>query len=168
MLSCPSFTQSERFLQTDQLIIRLRRVEPPRVVVMTDFIRMLSGHVVVDVFKSGAVIWWAPIFRRVLLSLRRALFVLTEAHFTRVSPNHVWSWYQRGRVGFAPTRHPSYSPALSRLIEASLGVWLPQPGPSRLGLETLKDTLPHNSCLCPPGTPLARAGMMAPAGGIFL
>ena len=28
MLLCPSFTQSERFLHTDQLITRLRRVEP--------------------------------------------------------------------------------------------------------------------------------------------
>ena len=28
MLFCPSFTQSERVLQTDQLITRLRRVEP--------------------------------------------------------------------------------------------------------------------------------------------
>ena len=28
MLFCPSFTQSERFLHTDQLITRLRRVEP--------------------------------------------------------------------------------------------------------------------------------------------
>ena len=62
MLFCLSFTQSERFLQIDQLIIRLRRVEPPRDVVMTDFIRMLSGHVVVNVFKSDAVIWWAAIF----------------------------------------------------------------------------------------------------------
>ena len=28
MLFCPSFTQSERFLHTDQPITRLRRVEP--------------------------------------------------------------------------------------------------------------------------------------------
>ena len=28
MLLCPSFTQSERFLHTDQLITRRRRVEP--------------------------------------------------------------------------------------------------------------------------------------------
>ena len=28
MLFCPSFTQSARFLHTDQLIARLRRVEP--------------------------------------------------------------------------------------------------------------------------------------------
>ena len=28
MLFCPSFTQSERFIHTDQLITRLRRVEP--------------------------------------------------------------------------------------------------------------------------------------------
>ena len=57
MLLCPSFTQSERFLQTDQLITRLQ------VVVMTNFIRMLTGNVIVNVFKSDAVIWWAAIFR---------------------------------------------------------------------------------------------------------
>ena len=33
------------------------------VVVMTDFIRMLSGNVIVNVFKSDAVIWCAAIFR---------------------------------------------------------------------------------------------------------
>ena len=38
MLFCHSFTQSERFLQTDQLTTRLQ------VVVMTNFIRMLSGN----------------------------------------------------------------------------------------------------------------------------
>ena len=48
MLFCPSFTQSERFLHTDQLITRLQ------VVVMTNFIRMLSGNVIVHVFKSDA------------------------------------------------------------------------------------------------------------------
>ena len=57
MLFCPSFTQSERFLQTDQLIIRLQ------VVVVTNFIRMLMRNVLVNVFKSDAVIWWAAIFR---------------------------------------------------------------------------------------------------------
>ena len=57
MLFCSSFTQSERFLQTDQLIIRLQ------VVVMTNFIRMLMRNVFVNVFKSDAVIWWAAIFR---------------------------------------------------------------------------------------------------------
>ena len=56
MLFCLSFTQSERFLHTDQLITRLQ------VVVMTNFIRMLSGNVIVNVFKSDAVIWWAAIF----------------------------------------------------------------------------------------------------------
>ena len=50
MLFYSSFTQSERFLQTDQLIITLQ------VVVVTNFIRMLM-------FKSDAVIWWAAIFR---------------------------------------------------------------------------------------------------------
>ena len=48
MLFCPSFTQSECFLQTDQLITRLQ------VVVMTNFIRMLTGNVTVNVFKSYA------------------------------------------------------------------------------------------------------------------
>ena len=57
MLFRPSFTQSERFLHTDQLITR------PQVVVMTIFIRMMSGNVIVNVFKSDAVIWWAAIFR---------------------------------------------------------------------------------------------------------
>ena len=57
MLFCSSFTQSERFLQTDQLIVRLQ------VVVMTNFIRMLMRNVFVNVFKSDAVIWWAAIFR---------------------------------------------------------------------------------------------------------
>ena len=58
MLFCPSFTQFERFLQTDQLIIRLQ------VVVVTNFIRMLMRNVFVNVFKSDAVIWWAAIFCR--------------------------------------------------------------------------------------------------------
>ena len=60
MLFCPSFTESERFLQTDQLIIRLG------VVVMTNSIRMLMRSVFVNVFKSDAVIWWAAIFRTFL------------------------------------------------------------------------------------------------------
>ena len=55
MLFCPSFTQSERFLQTDLLIIRLQ------VVVVTNFRRMLMRNVFVNVFKSDAVIWWAAI-----------------------------------------------------------------------------------------------------------
>ena len=55
MLFCPSFTH-ERFLQTDQLIIKLQ------VVVVTNFIRMLMRNVFVNVFKSDAVIWWAAIF----------------------------------------------------------------------------------------------------------
>ena len=57
MLFCPSFTQYERFLHTDQYITRLQ------VVVMTNFIRMLSGNVIVNVFKSDAVIWRTAIFR---------------------------------------------------------------------------------------------------------
>ena len=56
LLFCPSFTQSERFLQTDQLIIRLQ------VVVVANFIRMLMRNVFVNVFKSDAEIWWAAIF----------------------------------------------------------------------------------------------------------
>ena len=56
MLFCPSFTQSERFLQTDQLIIRLQ------VVVVIIFIRMLMRNVIVNVFKSDAVVWWAAFF----------------------------------------------------------------------------------------------------------
>ena len=57
MLFCSSFTQSERFLRADQLITRLQ------VVVMANFIRMLSGNVIVKVFKTDAVIWRAAIFR---------------------------------------------------------------------------------------------------------
>ena len=30
---------------------------------MTNFMRMLSGNVSVNVFKSDAVFWWAAIFR---------------------------------------------------------------------------------------------------------
>ena len=45
MLFCPSITQSERFLHTDQLITRLQ------VVVMINFIRMLLGKVSVNVFS---------------------------------------------------------------------------------------------------------------------
>ena len=37
-----------------------------RVVVMTDFIRMLSGNVILIVFKSDAVFRWAAIFRTFL------------------------------------------------------------------------------------------------------
>ena len=61
MLFCSSFTQSERFLQTDQLIIRLH------VKVVTNFIRVLMRNEFVNVFKSvfksDALIWWAAIFR---------------------------------------------------------------------------------------------------------
>ena len=57
LLFCSSFTQSERFLQTDQLIIKLQ------VVVVTNFTRKLMRNVFVNVFKSDAVIWWAAIFR---------------------------------------------------------------------------------------------------------
>ena len=57
MLFCSSLTQSERFLPTDQLNIKLQ------VVVVTNFTRMLMRNVFVNVFKSDAVIWWAAIFR---------------------------------------------------------------------------------------------------------
>ena len=57
MLFWSSFTQSERFHQTDQLIIRLQ------VAVVTKFIHMLMRDVFVNVFKSGAIIWRAVIFR---------------------------------------------------------------------------------------------------------
>ena len=65
MLFCPSFTQSERFLHTDQLITRLQ------VVVMTNFIRMLMTNVIVNVFKSDAEIRWAAIFRTPLIDVRQ-------------------------------------------------------------------------------------------------
>ena len=58
MLFGSSFTQSERFLQTDQLLTRLQ------VVVVTNFIRMLMRNVFANVFKSDAVIWWTAIFRK--------------------------------------------------------------------------------------------------------
>ena len=64
MLFCSSFTQSERFLQTDQLISRLQ------VEVMTNFIRMLMRNVFVNVFKSDAAIWWAAIFRTPFVDVR--------------------------------------------------------------------------------------------------
>ena len=57
MLFCSSFKQSERLLQINLLIIRLQAV------VVTNFIRMLMRNVIVNVFKSDAVIWWAAIFR---------------------------------------------------------------------------------------------------------
>ena len=56
MLISAAFSQSARFLHTDQLITRLRRVNQQRVAVMTNFIRMLSGNMFVNVFKSDAVI----------------------------------------------------------------------------------------------------------------
>ena len=55
MLFCPSFTQSARFLHTDQLSSPAFDVlNQQRVVVMTNFIRMLSGNVIVNVFKSDS------------------------------------------------------------------------------------------------------------------
>ena len=58
MLFCSSFTQSERFLQTDQLFIRLRSCGHDKLHSHVD------EKVFVNVFKSDAVIWWAGIFRR--------------------------------------------------------------------------------------------------------
>ena len=49
MLFCPSFTQSVRFFQADQLITRLQRVE--------------HTATCVNVMESDAVFWWAAIFR---------------------------------------------------------------------------------------------------------
>ena len=63
MLFCSSFTQSERSLHTDQLITRLRRVEPATCCSHDGLHLLLSGNVIVNVFKSDAVIWWAAIFR---------------------------------------------------------------------------------------------------------
>ena len=75
MLFCPSFTQSERFLQTDQLIIRLQ------VVVVINFIRMLMRNVFVNVFQSDAVVWWAAIFCR-----------KGDCQLTRVVGNNIYFW----------------------------------------------------------------------------
>ena len=43
------------------------------VVVMTNFIRMLTRNVFVDVFKSEAVIWWAAIFPLPFIDVRQLL-----------------------------------------------------------------------------------------------
>ena len=82
MLFCPSFTQSERFLQTDQLIIKLQ------VVVVTNFIRMLMRNVIVNVFKSDAVIWWAAIFR-ILRPLARTTCVMDTVVDAQTSPEEL-------------------------------------------------------------------------------
>ena len=63
MLFCPSFTQSERFLHTDHLITRLRRAEPATCCSHDKLHSHVVGNVIVNVFKSDAVIWWAAIFR---------------------------------------------------------------------------------------------------------
>ena len=65
ILFCSSFTQSERFLQNDQLIIRLQ------VGVMINSIRMSMRNVFVNVFKSDAVIWWRAIFRNLASKTRK-------------------------------------------------------------------------------------------------
>ena len=75
MLLCPSITQSERFLQTDQLIVRLQ------VVVATNFIRMLMRNVFVNVFKSDAVTWRAAIFRTPLSMFDKLLHLSKSESF---------------------------------------------------------------------------------------
>ena len=63
MLFSPSFTQSESFLILTSSPPDFGVLNQQRVVVMINFIRKLSGSVIVNVFKSDAVIWWAAIFR---------------------------------------------------------------------------------------------------------
>ena len=90
MLFCSSFTQSERFLQTDQLIIRLQ------VVVVTNFIHMLMRNVFVNMFKSVAVIWWAAIFRTPSSMVDKLLHLSKSESFAMScsrSCNHVSSRY---------------------------------------------------------------------------
>ena len=101
MLFCSSFTQSERFLQTDQLIIRLQ------VVVVTIFIRMLMRNVFVNVFKSDAVIWWAAIFRIQRQSFHVPSYhpsVVMDSNFTQ-SRRLVRS-HTRGLTGSPPQEAP--------------------------------------------------------------
>ena len=62
MLFCPSFTRSIRFLQTDQLVTRLQRVETTCCKVVPNFIRVIMGNVTVNVMETDAVFWWATIF----------------------------------------------------------------------------------------------------------
>ena len=62
MLFCPSFTRSIRFLQTDQLVTRLQRVETTCCKVVPNFIRVMMGNVTVNVMETDAVFWWATIF----------------------------------------------------------------------------------------------------------
>ena len=38
---------------------------------MTNFIRVLTGNVIVNVLKSDAVIWWAAIFLHSLIDVRQ-------------------------------------------------------------------------------------------------
>ena len=84
MLFCPSFTQSERFLQTDQLIIRLQ------VVVVTNFIRILMRSVFVNVFKSDAVIWWAAFFRGIHPPEAKHRDTFSEAHPIEVESRNLF------------------------------------------------------------------------------
>ena len=62
MLFCSSFTWSTRFLQTDQLVTRLQRVETTCCKVVPNFIRVMMGNVTVNVMETDAVFWWATIF----------------------------------------------------------------------------------------------------------
>ena len=57
MLFCSSLTQSERFLQTHQHIIKLQ------VAVVTNLFRMLMRNMFANEFMLDAVIWWVAIFR---------------------------------------------------------------------------------------------------------
>ena len=70
MLFCPSFTRSARFLQADQFVTRLRRVEHTATCcrVVPNFMRMTTGHVFMNVMESDAVFWWAAIFSALPLS----------------------------------------------------------------------------------------------------
>ena len=66
MLFCPSFTRSARFLQADQFITRLRRVEHTATCcrVIKNSMRMSTGNVFMNVMVSDAVfLWAAPPYR---------------------------------------------------------------------------------------------------------
>ena len=48
-LFCPSFTRSVRFLQADQLVTRLQRVEHNVLTSLPNFMRMMMGNLTVNV-----------------------------------------------------------------------------------------------------------------------
>ena len=54
---CPSFTRSARFLQADQFVTRLRRVEHTATCcgVIPNFMRMSTRNVFMNVMESDAV-----------------------------------------------------------------------------------------------------------------